>query len=681
MKRKEEQTSDDNNRNDNTRKKPTMMNDYRDKECDERGNDSTVDLYDDNDDYGAFYCRDPINDFSMLRDAAGQAVTVSRLLRTKPLQCEISKRAGPGNKSILYLSGESVTRTLNAIFGVMGWNLTILKSELLPGMPYQHPLPTAGSTSGSTHPTSMAASSNAATATTNSRPMTHNSSNAPVASKWYVAYQTHVRLTVVARSNRQYRDMGNSHGPRHKEYHMQFSEPNTDKASPPSQFIRTAFREDMGAGDAVDRNLATACAHALKASITDALKRAARHFGDKLGNSLYDGKFQLKSAPKSIHEALIEADQDAVLKLRGIHNGSTGSHGTKSINSTSIQNSATIDDASIVSALTNNLKHAIGPTYLSGQTASNGSSLGPISSIPRSCSSHPSIGDARSRSTTPPTFLSDTTAAVTKQQELHSSSSKAVITASAQPVVKNSASTLVGMPIQPQQSSSSSTAIRTNTPTNGIVAQSTDPDNLVHTSKVAIISSNMQICHRQALTNTSSISNMMVPPTAANALLSKSSLLCHPNGMSSPSALHPLPINSPTCKAVPPPSSHGRHTEDSQYASRAELVNQCAKRNLAQDFTMNAHDEFAYSSVFQDTETRAKVPGPAVTSSTATPSLSLYEVQQTSTDYSTKSIVAPSVPKTESTYVVPHARTGASNGVTAPLAFFHQQYPKINPYK
>jgi recombination DNA repair RAD52 pathway protein len=30
--------------------------------------------------------------------------------------------------------------------------------------------------------------------------------------------------------------------------------------------------------------MGTAVAHALKASITDAMKRAARHFGDKLGN-------------------------------------------------------------------------------------------------------------------------------------------------------------------------------------------------------------------------------------------------------------------------------------------------------------------------------------------------------------------------------------------------------------
>jgi DNA recombination protein Rad52 len=45
-----------------------------------------------------------------------------------------------------------------------------------------------------------------------------------------------------------------------------------------------AYKEDCGAGDSTDKVYGTAIAHALKASITDAMKRAARHFGDKLGN-------------------------------------------------------------------------------------------------------------------------------------------------------------------------------------------------------------------------------------------------------------------------------------------------------------------------------------------------------------------------------------------------------------
>jgi DNA recombination protein Rad52 len=45
-----------------------------------------------------------------------------------------------------------------------------------------------------------------------------------------------------------------------------------------------AYKEDCGSGDSTDKNFGTAISHALKASITDAMKRAARHFGDKLGN-------------------------------------------------------------------------------------------------------------------------------------------------------------------------------------------------------------------------------------------------------------------------------------------------------------------------------------------------------------------------------------------------------------
>jgi DNA recombination protein Rad52 len=45
-----------------------------------------------------------------------------------------------------------------------------------------------------------------------------------------------------------------------------------------------AYKEDCGAGDSMDKVLGTAIGHALKASITDAMKRSARHFGDKLGN-------------------------------------------------------------------------------------------------------------------------------------------------------------------------------------------------------------------------------------------------------------------------------------------------------------------------------------------------------------------------------------------------------------
>ena len=45
-----------------------------------------------------------------------------------------------------------------------------------------------------------------------------------------------------------------------------------------------AYKEDCGAGDSTDKHFGTAMSHAMKGSITDAMKRAARHFGNKLGN-------------------------------------------------------------------------------------------------------------------------------------------------------------------------------------------------------------------------------------------------------------------------------------------------------------------------------------------------------------------------------------------------------------
>ncbi|OEU17802.1 dsRNA-binding domain-like protein [Fragilariopsis cylindrus CCMP1102] len=48
-----------------------------------------------------------------------------------------------------------------------------------------------------------------------------------------------------------------------------------------------AYKEDCGAGDSTDRNFGTAISHALKASITDAMKRAARHFGKASCNTVH----------------------------------------------------------------------------------------------------------------------------------------------------------------------------------------------------------------------------------------------------------------------------------------------------------------------------------------------------------------------------------------------------------
>ena len=70
------------------------------------------------------------------------------------------------------------------------------------------------------------------------------------------------------------------------------------------------YKEDVGASDSIDRIMGTAVAHALKGSITDALKRAARHFGEKLGNTLYQGDFSISKAPLTLQEALDQYDNE-----------------------------------------------------------------------------------------------------------------------------------------------------------------------------------------------------------------------------------------------------------------------------------------------------------------------------------------------------------------------------------
>jgi DNA repair and recombination protein RAD52 len=129
-------------------------------------------------------------------------IPIAKMLATKPLRSELASRPGPGNKRLTYLSGDSVTRTLNDIFGFDGWCMEIKST-------------------------------------------TREECVQDDKGRYHVTYTAFVRVT--------HRRSG-------------------------------AFKEDCGSGDAVDKVMGVAISHALKASVTDAMKRAVRHFGDKLGN-------------------------------------------------------------------------------------------------------------------------------------------------------------------------------------------------------------------------------------------------------------------------------------------------------------------------------------------------------------------------------------------------------------
>jgi recombination DNA repair RAD52 pathway protein len=95
------------------------------------------------------------------------------------------------------------------------------------------------------------------------------------------------------------------------------------------------FREDVGLGDATDKLFSQAAAHALKSSITDGLKRAARHFGDRLGNSLYESSFSLAKAPKTQWESLEEWDKRFREKYESTSHHGSGGHGGGNNNNSS----------------------------------------------------------------------------------------------------------------------------------------------------------------------------------------------------------------------------------------------------------------------------------------------------------------------------------------------------------
>ena len=64
-------------------------------------------------------------DGSLLLDHKKNPIPIDKFLATKPLKRELCTRPGPGGKKLTYLSGDSVTRTLNEAFGFDGWCLDI----------------------------------------------------------------------------------------------------------------------------------------------------------------------------------------------------------------------------------------------------------------------------------------------------------------------------------------------------------------------------------------------------------------------------------------------------------------------------------------------------------------------------------------------------------------------------
>jgi DNA repair and recombination protein RAD52 len=81
-----------------------------------------------------------------------------------------------------------------------------------------------------------------------------------------------------------------------------------------------AFKEDIGVADSIHGQIQSAISNAIKAAVSDGLKRAARHFGDKLGNILYNEKFKASNAPLTLKDALIQYDIERAKSKFGFDN-------------------------------------------------------------------------------------------------------------------------------------------------------------------------------------------------------------------------------------------------------------------------------------------------------------------------------------------------------------------------
>lgn len=194
-------------------------------------------------------------DDTEMRDGDGGVVYKSQFLSTHPIWSDCRERVGYGGKKLTYVSGDGVIRTMNAIFGHGGWSTKLLMERVV-------------------------------------------LSEKDERGRWNVGYLASVRVTI---SN------GNSH-------------------------------EDCGSGEGINESKLKAhetgeCnsswlqqnspihtpqyPQAMKSAVTDAMKRAARHFGERLGNALYVKGNGIRNAPRTNKDALARLEREDALNLFG----------------------------------------------------------------------------------------------------------------------------------------------------------------------------------------------------------------------------------------------------------------------------------------------------------------------------------------------------------------------------
>jgi hypothetical protein len=177
------------------------------------------------------------------------------------------RTSGPGGIKLSYMGGDIITKTLNEAFGYDGWSLEVKNT-------------------------------------------TREESTKDEQGRHHVAYIATVRIT--------HHRSGVFRGAMRECSSLLSPPPSALRSSVlrilsrifPNKHSSNLLEEDCGAGDAIDRCLASATGNALKGAVTDAMKRAARHFGEKLGNSLYHDGFNANNAPSTLKDALDALDID-----------------------------------------------------------------------------------------------------------------------------------------------------------------------------------------------------------------------------------------------------------------------------------------------------------------------------------------------------------------------------------
>lgn len=81
--------------------------------------------------------------------------------------------------------------------------------------------------------------------------------------------------------------------------------------------LNGASHDDCGSGEGINDSKIKAHEKALKSAVTDAMKRAARHFGERLGNALYVKGNGIRTAPRTNRDALVELERKDSLNLFG----------------------------------------------------------------------------------------------------------------------------------------------------------------------------------------------------------------------------------------------------------------------------------------------------------------------------------------------------------------------------